>query len=939
MARKEVKIKLTAEAQGVVNAFTTAGKSITKFGTNCTNFGNKMGTVFNPLMRGLAMTTAAIATGTAALAGVTLKIGAGFEDAMLAVEGVTQSTAEEMDNLAQKARDIGKELPVTAQQTADAMYNMASAGMSTQEILQSIDATVALSISQGYGLAESAGLMVSTLRAFNLEASESGRVIDVFSNGISSSMLTMDKLTDSLKYAGPIANAFGISIEETVAAMEALSNAGLSGEQVGTGLRGVIAGLADPTAKAQATLDRLGVTTVDATGKLRSLKDIFVDLKNAGAEGYDFLQLFERRMATPAAVLTQSADKLDDFEAGLRQAGRAQELLNKRMEGFKNLWIAVISAMQEGFLTAFDGVKTGAKAVVVDLKNLINTFVDWARANTLLGDSVSAFFDGLGLGLPTIDEFKAKLDAVDINGVIDRFYNLGDGIRSIGKAFKVFVNMVPWKWLADNLNTIVKVIIGGWAIGKVALIIGSVTQLGLAYGALAKMTTSLAVAIGVTEATSAGGLVPALCLLQVKLAAIGSTLAWIVTPAAGLALFISMLGGLHESVKEGSEAMDVYKTAITSTVEELKKLTKEEIVRDIKALEKQMASMEAHMGGPNGSGNVKGNAQYIKWQEQLDKLKAALKDLGDDADMAKAAMDKLTLSKQYDVDAQENSMGIPGVDPKAPEKIRTFSQDVASAVQQAASEFATYAMQLTTQTADIKSKFGLTGQEAGAGMKDALLAKANELSDGLVDQFDNPALKSVLIKAFEKLGKESGSGFYSKLSDIMNQAMGMVADKAKTLDEQIADKLKEYKDKFGGDWQYEASPNNDTYSDKVGYVTNGIASYRVEFAKAKEETKTGFDFNSMLASVDKFKTGMSDALNPSKWGWGPNQMTNEVTGAIAKLSDPAAQVGAQMGTGIYDGIMAGVKKAVVDANSALQKINVPGSSDLATAINDKARED
>ena len=937
MAKKEVQIKLSANATGVVSAFTTAGKAITRFSTTATNLGNKLGGVFNPLMTGLATVTTTLGVASASLAGVTLKIGAGFEDSMLAVKGVTQATNDEMEQLAQKARDIGKVLPVTAQQTADAMYNLASAGMSTKEILESIDDVVALSISQGFDLAESGGLMVSTLRAFNLEATESGRVVDVFANGISNSMLTMHKLIDSLKYAAPIAATFGVSLEETVASMEALANAGLSGEQIGTGMRGVIAGLADPTTRAQVVLDRLGVSTVDANGKLRSLIEIFKDLKAAGAEGADFLQIFERRMATPAAVLTSMADQLDGFQEGLAQAGRNQELLNERMKGFKNIAISVVSAVQEGFLTAFDGIQEQAKAVTVQIRDLINAFVDWARETNLTGQAVTAFFRGLGVGLVTVEDLKENLNAINIDDLIAKFKSFGEGIRSVGTLLKGFASAVPWKFITTHAEAITKTIITGWLTGKVALVAGAVSGLAVVFTQFGVSVTKLTTVIGITSTTSAGGLIPALALLQVKLSGLMAAMSpWVL---AGGVLFVAveLFKGLRESMTEGTEAANAYKKALASTVEELKKLTKEEIVHDIQSLERQMASMEAHMGGPNGSGNVKGNAQYKVWEEQLGKLKEALEAVEEGAKETSSAI--TDIMKQHDVDAQQKSMAyVFGFSDDTSESVKAFSDDVATAVQQAASEFSAYAMELTAKTADIKTKFGLSGEEAGRGMKDALLAKAQEMSDGLVEQFDNPALRVVLLKAFEGLADKAGGGFYDRLKGILEEAMDLAKEKVLSIEEQLNAALNQATKNYGGEWKENTVLSEDENT-KVVQLTNGVVYLRQELTKTQEKANKGFSFDGMLSAVNQFKDGMSSAMDPSQWGWGPNQMVDEVTGAIYRISDPAESVGDKIGAGLYEGIMAGVDKAVTEAKRKLKSLNLSGFDSSSLGLTDAMRGD
>ena len=55
----------------------------------------------------------------------------------------------------------------------------------------------------------------------------------------------------ALQYVGPIATGMGISLEETAGSIALLASNGILGEKAGTGLRGVLASLTGPSAKAR----------------------------------------------------------------------------------------------------------------------------------------------------------------------------------------------------------------------------------------------------------------------------------------------------------------------------------------------------------------------------------------------------------------------------------------------------------------------------------------------------------------------------------------------------------------------------------------------------------------------------------------------------------------------------------------------------------------
>jgi TP901 family phage tail tape measure protein len=84
-----------------------------------------------------------------------------------------------------------------------------------------------------------------------------------------------------MKYAGPVASKLGISLEEAAGMAGILANNGLRGSDAGTAMRASLARLASPTAGAAKALKQLGVSVSDASGKMRPVETILLDLYKA----------------------------------------------------------------------------------------------------------------------------------------------------------------------------------------------------------------------------------------------------------------------------------------------------------------------------------------------------------------------------------------------------------------------------------------------------------------------------------------------------------------------------------------------------------------------------------------------------------------------------------------------------------------------------------
>lgn len=72
------------------------------------------------------------------------KVGSSFEAAMSGVEGVSGATKQEVSQLSDKAKEIGANTKLSAEQAAGAMMNLSVAGWQVQETLDGVVASYIL---------------------------------------------------------------------------------------------------------------------------------------------------------------------------------------------------------------------------------------------------------------------------------------------------------------------------------------------------------------------------------------------------------------------------------------------------------------------------------------------------------------------------------------------------------------------------------------------------------------------------------------------------------------------------------------------------------------------------------------------------------------------------------------------------------------------------
>ena len=200
-----------------------------------------------------------------------------FDDQMRLVQGVTGSTGAQFETLTETAKELGRTTSWTAAQVAEGMVSLGRAGFKSDEINASIGSVMDLARATGTEIGAATDIAGNALRAFNLPASEMGRVCDVLAATANGSAQTLEDLGEAFKYVAPIAASTGESLEDTAKTVGALANFGVKGSQAGTVIKAIQTRMASD-AGAQATYAELGIDTRVDEGNLRKVHDVLTDL-------------------------------------------------------------------------------------------------------------------------------------------------------------------------------------------------------------------------------------------------------------------------------------------------------------------------------------------------------------------------------------------------------------------------------------------------------------------------------------------------------------------------------------------------------------------------------------------------------------------------------------------------------------------------------------
>ncbi len=395
------------------NAFTKglsdAQKRLQSFGADVMAVGRQM----------VAMSAAPLALGFAAV-----RQFASFDDAMRSVGAVSLATEKELESMTAVAKELGRTTSFTAVQVASLMGELGRAGFKPDEINEMTDAVLNLARATGTDATQASGIMAATLRQFGLGAGDATRVADAFTQAANGAFVSVEQLGESLSYAGPIANDFGISIEDALAVLGGLGNAGIQASMAGTALRRLLLITGSEAQKLQGIF---GVAMVDANGNARPLVDTLTEIQQAtkglgtAAKAAKMEEAFGDLGITAASVIGKGGTSIRDLAAAIRAAGGVSEATAKKMDaGIGGSFRIILSAVEGVYLAIGKALEPAMKRLADTTTEVLGGVVKWIDENRQAVATAmkwTAAIAGMGAALIGVG-LAASVVSVSIGGLL-----------------------------------------------------------------------------------------------------------------------------------------------------------------------------------------------------------------------------------------------------------------------------------------------------------------------------------------------------------------------------------------------------------------------------------------------------------------------------------------------------------------------------------------
>lgn len=269
-----------------------------------------------------------------------------FEAANSKLAAILGTTSNNMKDLSTDAQRLGAATKYTASEATNLQIELAKLGFTRKEIIQSTEGILKFAQATGADLPEAAALAGAALRMFDAETRETERYVSAMAVATTKSALSFSYLQTAMPIVGPVAKAFNFQIEDTLALLGKLSDAGFDASMAATATRNILLNLADGSGKLAQALGGPVKTLPELVSGLQKLKERGVDLNTT-------LELTDKRSVAALNAFLTAADKIVPLREQITGvAGELNDMAETMGDNVQGA-IAGLSSAWEAFMLSF----------------------------------------------------------------------------------------------------------------------------------------------------------------------------------------------------------------------------------------------------------------------------------------------------------------------------------------------------------------------------------------------------------------------------------------------------------------------------------------------------------------------------------------------------------------------------------------------------------
>lgn len=310
-----------------------------------------------------------------------LKAAANYEDALLAVEAASGASAEQIEQLSSRARQLSLDLNLSPTAVMRAFEVLIKNGRTVDDVLSGAgEAVLLMARAADADLATAADIATDAMANFGLQASDMNFVVDQTAGTLQASKFGLMDYRLALGMAGAAAGLSGVSFQDLNAVLSVTASAFTSGSDAGTSFRTFLMRLSPQSKQAEDTMRALGLEFYNANGSLKTMQEVAQELQ-------DGLKGLSAEQQNNALVTIFGTDAYRTAAALARGGGQAVAEMKRQIgdvsaEEIAERRLASYNSQLQGLSGAWTtlAIAIGESGVIADMTSFVKALAEGVTA-------------------------------------------------------------------------------------------------------------------------------------------------------------------------------------------------------------------------------------------------------------------------------------------------------------------------------------------------------------------------------------------------------------------------------------------------------------------------------------------------------------------------------------------------------------------------------
>ncbi|WIR71640.1 phage tail tape measure protein [Lactiplantibacillus plantarum] len=364
-------------------------------------------------MSTIGKVTTAAGAATTAMGVSALKSYGTFQQSLNKAAIIAGGTSKDIGELADMANKMGAELPLSAQDAADAMVSMAQDGASIKTITKEFPAIAEAATATGADLQTTAGTVQQAMNIWGDSLKSPARAAAILTQTANLSNASVEDMSGAIANIGGVAKTAGFGMGDMSEAIGLMTNKGFTAQRASQDLAHAIIQMEAPSDKAAGVMKKLGLTFTDAQGNMKPFPQILNEVAKA-TDGMSSSQqtaalktLFNAAgMQAISPLLDSIKDKSDNTATSWSAYASAQDKASSSAAASHKFLSGQASEMQKNIGSSIEQV-TGnweslrnksmeaAKKINGSMIGMINQALTWSNSSNSSTAKIVRGFIGL----------------------------------------------------------------------------------------------------------------------------------------------------------------------------------------------------------------------------------------------------------------------------------------------------------------------------------------------------------------------------------------------------------------------------------------------------------------------------------------------------------------------------------------------------------------